>query len=83
MATSSYDVTLGEYYFRENPSKYDNPIYNIWNKSHTEHVWGKEPLQAIKAKDAFKKYNFDFIGISTNDKIILLHPRRNNPSSYK
>jgi len=30
LATSSYDVTLGEYYFREKPkSKYEDNIYNI------------------------------------------------------
>ena len=38
LATSSYDVTLGEFYFREKPSKYDHNIYNIWSKSHTDHV---------------------------------------------
>lgn len=74
LATSSYDLTLGEWYFREQPSKYHHHIYNIWNKSHTDHVWGTKPLRAEKAKEVFKKYNFDWVGISPDDKVILLEP---------
>ena len=72
--TSSYDVTLGEYYYREQPSKYGHNIYNIYQKSHTEHVWG-EPLKAEKASKVFEKFKFRWDrGIKPNDKIILLQP---------
>ena len=75
LATSSYDVTLGEYFFREQPTKYNHSIYNIWSKKHMEHVWGASHVErAIKAKDAFKKYKFEWDGISPNDKVILLRP---------
>lgn len=75
LATSSYDVTLGEWFFREQPSKYNHSLYNIWSKSHTDHVWGaKNPERAISAKDAFEKYNFEWVGIQPNDKVILLRP---------
>ena len=74
LATSSYDVTLGEYYFREKPTKYDHNIYNIWSKSHTDHVWGTEPERAKKASEVFKKYKFKWEGISPTDKVILLQP---------
>jgi len=74
LATSSYDVTLGEWYFKEQPSKFHNPIYNIWSKEHTDHVWGTIPEKALLAKDAFKKFNFNWDGISPNDKVILLRP---------
>lgn len=74
LATSSYDVTLGEYFFREKPTKHNHNIYNIWNKKHTDHVWGTEPERAEKAKDVFIKYNFDWTGIKPTDKIILLGP---------
>lgn len=73
LSTSSYDVTLGEYFYRENPTKYYNPIYNLYNKEHAEHVWGA-PQRAEKAKDVFKQYNFKWRGVSENDRVIVLSP---------
>jgi dCTP deaminase len=75
LATSSYDVTLGEYYFREQPPQFNHSIYNIWNKSHMEHVWGAGKVEkAITAKEAFEKYNFEWEGINPKDKVIMLRP---------
>ena len=75
LATSSYDVTLGEYFFREQPPKYNHALYNIWSREHTEHVWGARTVErAVFAKEAFKKYNFEFDGIHPDDKVIVLRP---------
>lgn len=76
LATSSYDVTLGEYFFREQPPKYNHSLYNIWSKDHMEHVWGADKVErAVPAKEAFKKYNFDWgDGIHPDDKVIVLRP---------
>lgn len=75
LATSSYDVTLGEYFYREQPPNYNHSIYNIWSQSHMEHVWGASKVErAITAKEAFEKYNFSWDGISPKDKVILLRP---------
>ncbi|MDD5152606.1 MAG: hypothetical protein PHS95_01230 [Candidatus Pacebacteria bacterium] len=74
LATSSYDVSLGEWYFREQPSKYNNLIYNIWSKAHTDHVWGTKAIRAEKAKEVFKKFKFKWEGIKPNDKVILIQP---------
>ncbi len=74
LSTSSYDVTLGEYYFREQPPKYHHNLYNIYNKGHTDEVWGTKALKAQKAKDVFDKFRFEYKGINPNDKIILLEP---------
>ena len=74
LGTSSYDVSLGEFYFQEQPSKYDHDIYNIWSKSHTDHVWGTVPKRARKASDVFKKYKFNWEGLKPSDKVILLRP---------
>lgn len=75
LATSSYDVTLGEWFFREQPTKYNHSLYNIWSREHTEHVWGaKTPERAILASEAFKKYNFTWDGIRPDDKVIMLRP---------
>ena len=75
LATSSYDVTLGEWFFREQPTKYNHSIYNIWSRSHVEHVWGAHAVErAAPAKEAFKKYNFEWEGISPTDKVIIVRP---------
>jgi len=75
LTTSSYDVTLGEWFFREQPSKYNHSLYNIWSQEQTEHVWGaKNPEKAVRADVAFKKYNFKWDGIKSSDKIIILKP---------
>lgn len=75
LATSSYDVTLGEWFFREQPPKYNHSLYNIWSKDHVEHVWGAKKVErAVSAKEAFKKYNFEWDGIRPDDKVIILRP---------
>lgn len=74
LATSSYDVTLGEFYFREQKPKHLYNIYNIYNKAHTDHVWGIKAEKAQKAKDVLRDVKFDFVGIDPNDQIILLEP---------
>lgn len=74
LATSSYDVTLGEFFFREQPPAHNHNIYNIWDKNHTDFVWGTKPEKAEQASKVFEKYNFDWVGIKPTDKIILLRP---------
>ncbi len=75
LATSSYDVTLGEWFFREQPTKYNHSLYNIWSREHMEHVWGADKVErAVFAKEAFKKYNFQWEGIRPDDKVIVLRP---------
>lgn len=74
LSTSSYDVTLGEYYFTEqHPPHFEN-LYNIYDKSHVERVWGTEPRRAKCARDALKRYVIDWRGITPEEQIILLAP---------
>lgn len=75
LATSSYDVTLGEWFFREQPPNYNHSLYNIWDQAHVEHVWGAKKVErAVSAKVAFAKYNFEWNGIHPDDKVIVLRP---------
>ncbi len=74
LATSSYDLTLGEWFFPQQPPKHFQHIFNIYSKSDIDRIWGTKPMRAEKAKDVFKKYKFDFDGISPNDKVIVLEP---------
>ena len=74
LSTSSYDLTLGEYFFVEQPPKHFQNIFNIYEKDHVEHVWGTNPLRAKVASEIFKDYKFKFGNISPKDKVILLAP---------
>jgi dCTP deaminase len=75
LATSSYDLTLGEHYFREQEPNYWLYMYNIYNKKHTDHVWGTEWQTAQPAGELFKDIPFEFgNGINKDDKVILLKP---------
>ena len=76
--TSSYDVTLGEYYYRENPN---TKFFNPYSKISVDETWG-EPLRAKQLYEIFMgkndfEVNLENIyidGISLNDKVILIRP---------
>lgn len=72
LSTSSYDVTLGEFYFREQEPNPNLAIYNIYNKNHTDRVWGTKPQEATLVTEALP--NFDYEGIKETDKVILIRP---------
>lgn len=74
LATSSYDVTLGEWYFREKPPQDHKKIFNVYSKGDNEKVWGTEPHRAKPAKESFANFNFKYEGIKPTDKVILLEP---------
>jgi dCTP deaminase len=74
LATSSYDVTLGEWYFREQPPMEHKKVFNLYSKSDTEKVWGTAPHKAQSAKEALANFNVAWDGIRPDDKVILLEP---------
>lgn len=74
LATSSYDVTLGEFFFTEEHPKHFENIFNIYDKNHIDRVWGTEPRRARKAKEVFEQYNFDWKGIHPEEQVILMAP---------
>lgn len=74
LSTSSYDVTLGEYFFVEQQPHHFQNVYNIYDERHTKEVWGTNPLRAETAEKVFEKHKFEFKGIAKKDKVILLAP---------
>ena len=74
LATSSYDVTLGEWYFTEQPPGHFENIFNPYNKRHVDRVWGTKARRAKKAREVFKRYDFEWRGIRPDEQIILLAP---------
>lgn len=67
LSTSSYDVTLGEYYFREN--KNDSIFFNPYSKKDITKVWGE-----FKKAISCEEHNLFFENIDPKTKIILLEP---------
>jgi dCTP deaminase len=73
LATSSYDVTLGENYFREQTT--DSRTYNIWDEAETKKVWGKLQI-AWQAKDvlAWNGRSWPWRNIQQTNQVIILRP---------
>lgn len=70
--TSSYDVTLGDLYYREQPI--DSRIFNIWSEDHVNRVWGN-PIRALPARRELERYlDFRYTGFNEGSQIILLEP---------
>jgi len=74
--TASYDVTLGEWFFREQPLNEDwgadSNIYNIYSEEHVKRVWG-EPQKA-KPYSYYKSKGIYLENIYDDDKIIFIDP---------
>lgn len=75
VSTSSVDVTLGDYYYREQTPSHSRPkIYNIWNEQHIKDIWGTKVHKAGTAKEKFKGFDLKELGLEANDKVIILDP---------
>jgi len=73
LSTSSYDVTLGNYYFRELRPAPGMAIYNPYSQNHVERVWG-QPLEAECASDWVKRTGTKLENIGPDDRIIWISP---------
>ncbi len=73
LATSSYDVTLGENYYREQTT--DHRIYNIWDDKAVKEAWGKsEVAQEARLVLPWNGRRWSWRNIRPTDHIILLEP---------
>lgn len=75
LSTSSYDVTLGPYYFQESIPEPGRAIYNPYSKKDTERVWG-EPKYAERQSDFLHRTGpgVALEGVSLDDRIIWIRP---------
>lgn len=74
LSTSSHDVTLGEYYFREKAPALLENVYNIYDREHVERIWGTKAERAQTAQDIFKQYHKTIANIRPNDRVIMIGP---------
>ena len=54
LSTSSYDVTLGEYFYRQQPIEPGRDVYNFYDEEEVHRVWGAplcaETFQTFQAR---------------------------------
>ena len=75
VGSTSYDVTLGEYYCTPLHPKFALNIYNPYKKSDVQRVWG-QPERAPLAKEIAKYGSpLDLFGARDDDRVILIPPR--------
>lgn len=74
MGNCSYDVSLGEWYFRESHPEGGFTTYNPYSQKEVRKVWGT-PQRAERAKKWMEKHNVtEFECIDENDLIIWIAP---------
>jgi len=75
LKTSSYDVTLGTYYYRMRKPEQGNTLCNIFSKEGVDAFWGTAHLEAQPAKKVLKDFKFGMkTGVREDDLVILLEP---------
>src|SRR3989338_5532489 len=74
LKTASYDVSLGEWFWRERHPMERAAIHNVYDEKSTKIVWNG-PFKAEEAKNLVKRNKIKLRNIRPEDKIILLAPR--------
>lgn len=73
LGTCSYDVALGEYYFREHDPGGGVTTYNPWSEKDVARVWGKTVEHAQPARFWMDEYG-QLENIAADDEIIWIRP---------
>ncbi len=73
LSTSSYDVTLGRYYYRESECEPGQAVFNQYSEAMVKKVWG-EPREAELAGEWMKRTGQVLENIAETDRIIWLKP---------
>lgn len=73
LKTVSYDVSLGEWYWREGHPDGRATLHNPYDEESTKQVW-QGPHQAEGAHEVSRRLGVKLANIKPSDKIILLRP---------
>lgn len=74
LKTTSYDVTLGNWYWRERAPGGNSKIHNIYDQASTKFVW-EGPFDAERVEDVEKRSGRKLENITRGSSIILLGPQ--------
>lgn len=73
LKTVSYDIALGEWFWREGHPEGRATVHNIYDAESTDRVW-RGPYEAENAPDVAERLGMDLKNIKPEDKIVLLRP---------
>lgn len=73
LKTTSYDVTLGGWFWREKAPRGRHTIHNLYDEESTKSVWSG-PFQAEVAGNLRKEWQIELKNIPDSAQIILLEP---------
>ena len=73
LKTTSYDVSLGEWFWREGHPEGRATIHNFYDENSTKRVW-QGPSQSELASEVSKRLGVELANIKPYDKIITLRP---------
>lgn len=73
LKTTSYDVSLGRYFWRECHPEGAHTIHNVYDEASTRRIWSG-PHQAESVSKIASKLKMKFVNIKSGDSIILLRP---------
>src|SRR3989344_4413597 len=73
LKTTSYDVTLGEWFWRESHPAGRATVHNLYDPNSTASVW-HGPFRAEPAGMVRKRLNSELKTISDKTKVILIYP---------
>jgi len=73
LKTTSYDVTLGEWFWREKAPRGRHTIHNLYDENSTKSVWSG-PFQAQLAGEHRKEWGIELKGIPDGAQVITLEP---------
>jgi len=73
LKTTSYDVPLGPWYFRESPPDGRATVHNLYDEHSTASVWSG-PYEADPIENLRNHIGKEFKNIPEGSRVILLHP---------
>lgn len=74
LKTTSYDVSLGEWFWREGNPEGRATVHNVYDEESTRRVW-QGPFRAVPADRVRERLGTSLNNISRDSKIVLLRPR--------
>ena len=73
LKTTSYDITLGEWFWREGHPEGRASIHNLYDEDSTKNVW-QGPHRSEKAAVVMERLGMPLKNVKPDDEIILLRP---------
>ena len=73
LKTTSYDISLGEWLWREGHPEGRATMHNLYDENSTKQVW-QGPYCAEKAGEVMERLGMEFKNIKPDEKIVLLRP---------